>query len=87
MTDTNIGRYALIENGVVANVIVADPEFAASVNAILCAEQAGPGWLYDGTAFTAPPPPPEPVAPPAPTKEELLAQLAALQAQIVAMKE
>lgn len=87
MTDTNIGRYAIIENGVVANVIVADPEFAASVSAIPCADEAGPGWLYDGAAFIAPPPPPEPVAPPVPTKEELLAQLAALQAQIVAMKE
>ena len=80
-------RYALIENGLVANVILADPAFAAAVGAIPCSDTAGPGWLYDGATFSEPPPPPEPVAPPAPTKEQLLAQLAALQAQIVAMKE
>ncbi|NBU94036.1 MAG: hypothetical protein EBS18_05805 [Actinobacteria bacterium] len=43
------------------------------------------GWFYDGTTFTeppAPPPAPTPEPAPAPTKEELLAQLQALQAQI-----
>lgn len=75
-------RYAIIENGVVVNVVIADNETAAANGWIECPE-AGPGWLYDGQTFTAPPPAPEPA--PAPTKEQLLAQLQALQAQINAL--
>lgn len=79
-------RAHLIENGVVVNTIeVPSLDFMPG---LVPAASGGIGWLYDGVTFTDPtPPPPEPVAPPAPTKEELLAQLAALQAQIVAMKE
>jgi len=76
-------RYAIIENGLVTNVVLADAEFAAEQGWIEC-PTAGPGWKYDGTTFTEP----DPVAasePVAPTKEELLAQLQALQAQIQAL--
>lgn len=76
-------RYAIIQNGVVTNVVVADAEYAAQNGWIACPD-AGPGWGYDGQAFTAPPPAPEPA--PAPTKEQLLAQLQALQAQIQALE-
>lgn len=44
------------------------------------------GWAYDGARFTAPPLPPGTDAPlPQPSKAELLAQLAALQAKIEAL--
>lgn len=47
------------------------------------------GWIYDGSEFTAPEvivvtPEPEPTPP---TKEELLAQLTALSAQIQTLTE
>ena len=83
-------RYAIIENGVVANVVVADAEYAAQQGWIECPD-AGPKWLYADGVFTKPEiipaPEPEPIpVPPAPTKEELLAQLNALSAQIQALE-
>tara|TARA_R110000868_G_scaffold409020_1_gene693684 strand:+ start:70 stop:315 length:246 start_codon:yes stop_codon:yes gene_type:complete len=78
-------RYAVIENGLVANVVVADAEFAAQNGWIACPD-AGPGWKYDGVAFTEPDPIPEPTPAPAPTKEQLMAELAALTAKIQALE-
>lgn len=76
-------RYAIIENDLVVNVVIADAEFAAAQGWVECPD-AGPGWSYAGGVFTAPssdiPP-----APPPPTKEQLLAQLQALQDQINAL--
>lgn len=77
-------RYAIIENGVVTNVVVAEADYAAEQGWIEC-PNAGLGWLYDGQTFTAPPVPPAPEPVPTPTKEQLLAQLQALQAQINAL--
>ena len=77
-------RYAIIENGLVTNVVVADAEFASQNGWIDC-PVAGPGWTYANGVFTAPPEP-EVVAPVAPTKEQLLAQLNALSAQIQALE-
>jgi len=77
-------RYAIIENGVAVNVAIADAEYAAQQGWVECPD-AGPGWTYADGVFTAPvivPPP----APPAPTKEELMAQLNALSAQIQALE-
>lgn len=52
-------RRAQIENGVVVNVaevaVGAVPDHMADWP---LTETAGPGWLYDGTAFSPPPPPP-----------------------------
>ena len=60
--------YALIKNGVVEGVIVADADFVAGI-----ADQwdhiepasggVGPGWGWNGTQFVAPPAPVEPPAP------------------------
>jgi len=54
-------RYAIIESGQVANMIVADAEFAASVGAVACTDDVGIGWTYDGTNWAAPAPKPPPV--------------------------
>lgn len=78
-------KYAIIENGVVTNVVVAEADYAAANGWVEC-PAAGPGWTYDGTTFTAPAPIPAPEPAPAPTKEQLLAQLQALQAQIQALE-
>ena len=78
-------RYAIIENGLVANVVVADAEFAAQNGWIACPD-AGPGWQYDGTAFTELDSILEPTPAPAPTKEQLMAELAALTAKIQALE-
>jgi len=55
-------RYAIIENGLVVNVIVADagfiaahvaaPKTAVAVDGIQC----GPGWTYSNGTFTPPDP-------------------------------
>lgn len=76
-------RYAIIENGVAVNVVVADAQIAAENGWIECPD-AGPGWTYADGVFTEPVVV-EPIAPIAPTKEELLAQLNALSAQIQAL--
>ena len=88
MTMTN--KYAKVENGVVTNMIVADSEWASEQRLVLCpdyddAGQAiGMGATYANWQFTAyVAPEPTPVA--APTKEELMAQLAVLSAQIQAL--
>lgn len=59
-------HYALIKNGVVQNVILADQPFVDSIapqfDAIVQTTVASIGWLYDGTNLTAPPAPPAPPA-------------------------
>jgi hypothetical protein len=77
-------RYAIIEDGVVANVVLAEPEYAAQQGWIECPD-AGPRWTYANGVFTKPVVV-APTAPDAPTKEELLAQLNALSAQIQALE-
>ena len=82
--------YAKIENGVITNTVVADADFAAEHGlvefpAYIGDKAVGIGWKYDGTTFTEPDPILEPVVT-APTKEQLMAQLAALSAQIQALE-
>ncbi len=82
--DNMTNRYAIIENELVTNVVVADAELASQNGWVEC-PQAGPGWKYINGQFVEP----EPVVvetPPPPTKEQLLAELAALTAKINAME-
>lgn len=46
-------KYAIVEAGVVTNVVVADAPLADNW---IETDQAGPGWLYQEGQFTAPPP-------------------------------
>lgn len=64
-------RYARVADGVVTNVVEShiDPDGVGS-EWIACGN-AGPGWLYDGVVFSAPPVP-TPVATPWTKKEFLL---------------
>ena len=83
-------NYAKIENGVITNVIVADADFAAEHGLITFPtyvddKAVGIGWKYDGANFIEPDPIPVPVVV-APTKEQLMVQLAALSAQIQALE-
>jgi hypothetical protein len=45
-------KFAIIENGVVSNVVVADAPLESNW---VETTQAGPGWLYDGSTFLPPP--------------------------------
>jgi hypothetical protein len=53
-----LGRYAVITNGVVSNVIVWDgeSEYPDSAELVDLSEnpQVGPGWTYSGATFSAP---------------------------------
>lgn len=64
-----MGRYLIIRDGVVANVVLWDGQsaFEAGPGGVLVAAPAGvgPGWTYDGEAFSPPPPSPEPDPAPA----------------------
>lgn len=76
----------VIENGVVVNTI--QVESLNFMPNLVEATEGSIGWLYDGQTFTDPNPPVVVVveAPVAPTKEQLLAQLNALTAQIQALE-
>jgi hypothetical protein len=76
-------RFAIVENGIVVNVVVADAQLASEHGWIDC-PRAGPGWTYADGVFTAPVVV-APTAPPEPTKEELLAELQAITAKINAL--
>jgi hypothetical protein len=75
-------NYAIIENGKVINTVVAEADYAATQGWVFC-EHGGIGWDYTNGQFVDNRPV-EPV-PPAPTKEELLAQLNTIAAQIQAL--
>jgi hypothetical protein len=56
-----MASYAVIKDGIVNNVIIAESqEIAESVTGLTCVEiqqepgAPGIGWSYDGTSFTAP---------------------------------
>jgi hypothetical protein len=85
-----VNNYAIIKDGIVVNAAVAEADFAAKQGWVLLPERAGVGWSYvNGQFVDNRPPMPEyvePTAPAAPTKEQLMAQLVALSAQIQALE-
>jgi len=75
-------RYAIIENSIVSNVVIADAEIASANGWVECPD-AGPFWTYANGVFTEPV-----VIEPTvitPTKEQLMAELATLTAKIQAL--
>jgi len=75
-------NFAVIENGKVVNSVVAEADYAAEQGWIALPDGAGIDWDYINGQFVDNRPMPEVVVTPSPTKEELLAQLNALSAQI-----
>jgi hypothetical protein len=73
-----------IENGIVINTIVVN-SFDVLPNLIEASNGGAIGDLWDGQTFTTPPAS-EVIVVPAPSKEDLQAQLAALSAQIQALE-
>ena len=79
-------RAHVIENGIVVNTVIV--ESLSDLPNLVSAENGGDiGWDYiDGQFVDNRPVPVEPEPAAAPTKEELLAQLNALSAQIQALE-
>jgi len=48
-------NYAIIENGVVINIVVAAADFAASQGWIEIQNEAQIGWIYEDGQFSQPP--------------------------------
>lgn len=72
-------KYAIIENGVCKNVIVAGAEFAEQIGAVLLAEGFGIGDMYTNGIWSK-----AAAEEPAPTAEE---RLTALEEAVLAMME
>jgi hypothetical protein len=79
-------NYAIIENGKVINTVVADHDYASAQGWILLSDGAGIDWDFINGQFVDNRPAPEVVTPPAPTKEQLMAELAALTTKIQALE-
>ena len=77
--------YAVIENDLVVNSVVADEVYAAEQGWVLLSEGAGIGWSYVNGQFIDNRPTPEPVPDVQPTKEDLHAQINALMQQVQAL--
>ena len=78
-------NFAIIENNKVINTVVAEADYAAEQGWVALPDGAGVDWDYINGQFVDNRPAPEVVTPPAPTKEELLAELQALTAKIQAL--
>lgn len=79
--------YAIIENGKVINIVVAEAEFAQAQGWIELTNGAGIGCDYiDGQFVDNRPIFFEPESKPLPTKEQLMAELAALTAKIQSLE-
>jgi len=80
-------NYAIIKNGEVVDIVVAETNYAAEQGWVELGNDAGIGWNYANGVFVDNRPKPDLVAEPAePTKEQLMAELAALTAKIQALE-
>lgn len=68
--------YAIIENGVIVNVALATPEFAAEQGWVELPAGASVGWTFNGTTWSAP----TPTSPPPTVVTMRQARLALLKA-------
>jgi hypothetical protein len=80
--ENDMPKFAVIENGKVVNIVVAESDYAAQQNWVALLDNAGIDWDYTNGQFIDNRPLPKVVAIPAPSKEELLLQLNAISAQI-----
>ena len=63
-------KFAIIENGICVNVIIASAEYAGKIGAVPLQDGFGIGDLYDNGVWVHPEPEPQPE--PSPTVEERL---------------
>ncbi len=77
--------YAVIENDLVVNSVVANDDYAAEQGWILLPDGVGIGWTFANGQFVDNRPAHEPVPVIQPTKEELLAQINTLMQQVQAL--
>ena len=77
--------YAVIENSKVVNLVISDADYAKQQQWVLANENVQIGFDFINGAFVENRPAPEVVQIDPPTKEELLAQLEAIQNQILAL--
>lgn len=47
-------KYAIIDNNIVINTVIADPKLAEENNWIILPDGVGIGWIFDGTNWTDP---------------------------------
>lgn len=79
-------KYAIVENNKVINVVIADEQYANQQGWVVCPNAIEIDWLYENGQFVEPPIQPKTtIQTVTPTKEELAAQLQALQTQIEAL--
>ncbi len=71
---TEIFRFAVIQNGTVANVTQSSRQYASTQDGWIESDQAQIGDAWDGQSFTRPAPPPAP-EPATPMLDQLAAEL------------
>lgn len=83
--------WVYVENGIVKDRVQVPPQDifypAYAAMFVEAPDEVDFYWTFNGEEFSAPPPPVETPEVVTPTKEELLAQLQALQAQIIALQD
>lgn len=74
-----MNKYAVIENGVVTNIVISDPDFAQEQGWVACDNSVSIGFDYVDGSFVDNRPPPVSEGVAQPSKEELLNQLESIR--------